>query len=137
MNPAPAAANEIDLAPGARQMPRRRILLPCSVELPSFEERQRRALGRRRLPPKRRTIPSTHKDGEMRALVAARLTRSFIEAVQTLYAERGAACGMVETSKRAAADTVTVRMCTLLLPDDDRATAYPSACDATSQFQLP
>jgi hypothetical protein len=47
MNTASAAATEIDLAAGARQMPRRRVLLPRAVELSSFEERQRRALGRR------------------------------------------------------------------------------------------
>ncbi len=47
MNPASADANELHLVPGARQMPRKRILLSCVVELPNVEERQRRALGRR------------------------------------------------------------------------------------------
>jgi hypothetical protein len=42
MNTASTAATEIHLAPGARQMLRTRVLLSGAVELPSFEERQRR-----------------------------------------------------------------------------------------------
>jgi hypothetical protein len=70
MNTATAAASEIDLAPGARQMPRRRVLLPCAVELSSVEERQRRAVGRRAwmgVAGVNAARLSTYKDGEMHA----------------------------------------------------------------------